>query len=287
MQSILTYIQWNPSPEIITIGPVTLRWYSLMFLAGFAIGFQIMKQFFKNENQPLEWLDSLLIYLMIGTIVGARLGHCIFYEPEYFLASFPNFLEIFLPVRFGENWPGNFGDFRFIGFRGLASHGGAIAIIFMMWLFSVRITKKSMLWILDRVVIPVALTGMFIRLGNLMNSEIIGLETTVPWAFIFEKVDDVARHPVQLYESISYLSIFILMYWMYWKTEAKEKLGFLFGLFLVLLWTARFVLEYFKRSQGGLEEHILSFLTTGQQLSIPFIIIGLYLMISAKKTAKV
>ena len=282
MQNILTAIQWNPSPEIFTIFGLTLRWYSLMFLAGFMIGFQIMKRFFIHEKQPIEWLDSLLIYLMIGTIVGARLGHCIFYDWDYYGSSLPHFIEMFIPVRFGDGWPGDFMDFKFIGFRGLASHGGAIAIIIMMWLFSRNITKKPMLWILDRVVIPVALTGMFIRLGNLMNSEIIGQPADVPWAFVFEKVSDVPVHPAQLYESISYLLIFIFMMWQYWNTTAKDKLGFLFGTFLALLWTARFFVEFFKKSQGGFEEFFNIGLSTGQLLSIPFIIAGIFFMITAK-----
>jgi len=282
MEILLTYINWSPSPEILSLGPVTLRWYSMMFLAGFVIGFQIMKRIFIHEKQPIEWLDSLLIYIMIGTIVGARLGHCLFYDWDYFGQSLPNFLEIFIPVRFGDNWPSDFGDFKFIGFRGLASHGGAIGIIFMMWLFSKRITKRSMLWILDRIVIPVALTGMFIRLGNLMNSEIIGNVTTVPWAFIFEKVDENPRHPVQLYESICYLLIFIILMWQYWKTTAKHKLGLIFGTFLVLLWSVRFLLEFFKNSQGGLESAVNNVLSTGQLLSIPFIIVGIYFIYNSK-----
>jgi len=283
MELLLTYINWNPSPEIFSIGPIALRWYSTMFLSGFLIGFQIMKRFFIHEKQPVEWLDSLLVYIMIGTIVGARLGHCFFYDWDYFGQSLPHFLEIFIPVRFGDDWPGTFTDFEFTGFRGLASHGGAIAIIFMMWLFSKRITKKSVLWILDRVVIPVALTGMFIRLGNLMNSEIIGNVTSVPWAFVFEKVDDQPRHAVQLYESICYLLIFIILMWQYWKTDAKDKLGLIFGTFMVLLWSVRFVLEYFKRSQGGFETAVNQVLSTGQLLSIPLILVGIYFIFNSKK----
>ena len=206
MQDVLIAINWNPSPEIFSIGGISLRWYSMMFLAGFLIGFQIMKRFFIHENKPVEWLDTLLVYLMIGTIVGARLGHCIFYDWDYYGCFCPRFIEMFIPVRFGENWPSEFMDFTFIGFRGLASHGGAIAIIIMMWLFSRNVTKRPMLWILDRVVIPIALTGMFIRIGNLMNSEIVGNPSDVPWAFVFEQIDDVARHPAQLYLSLIHIS---------------------------------------------------------------------------------
>ncbi len=276
MSTFFLSISWDPSPEIFTIGGFALRWYSLFFLIGFLIGFQIMKKFFVKEGKPIEWLDSLLIYIMIGTIFGARIGHCLFYDWDYFS---DHLLEIILPVRFDP--------FQFVGYRGLASHGGAIAIIFMMWLFSKKITKLPMLWILDRVVIPTALTGMFIRLGNLMNSEILGKPTDVPWAFDFlrdSKLAGTPVHPVQLYESICYGLIFLFMWWQYWKTGAKDKLGFLFGTFLVLIWSARFILEYFKRSQGGFETFFGSALSTGQLLSIPFIIIGLYFVIRKPKT---
>ncbi len=272
MDPIFCYISWDANPEIFSVGSFSIRWYSLFFLIGFAIGFQIMKKFFKHEGKPEEWLDSLLLYLMIGTVLGARIGHCVFYDWDYFSQ---HLLEIILPVRFEP-------EFKFIGYRGLASHGGAIGIILMMWLFSRNVTKLNMLWILDRVVIPVALTGMFIRLGNLMNSEILGNPTNVSWAFIFIKdteLGDTPVHPVQLYESLCYLGIFIFMWWQYWKTNAKDKLGFLFGTFLVLLWTVRFILEYFKRSQGGLETSFGNALTTGQLLSLPFILIGIYFVV--------
>lgn len=280
MEPVFCYITWDANPEIFSIGNFSLRWYSLMFLLGFLIGYQIMKKFFENEGKPTEWLDTLLLYLMIGTIFGARIGHCVFYDWEYFSQ---HLLEIILPVRFEP-------EFKFIGYRGLASHGGAIGIIFMMWLFSKRVTKTSMLWILDRVVIPIALTGMFIRLGNLMNSEILGNPTDVAWGFIFKKdteFGDTPVHPVQLYESICYLGIFVFMFWQYWKTNAKDKLGFLFGTFLVLLWSVRFILEYFKRSQGGIESVFGNALSTGQLLSIPFVLIGVYFIVRKVPNNKV
>ncbi len=291
MQNILLSITWNASPEIVNIGPITLRWYGLLFAAGFLLGLYIVKAMFRAEKAPEEWLDKVFIYMVIGAILGARLGHVFFYDWEYYSR---NLLEI--PAV----WKG-----------GLASHGGAIGIIIMLWIFSVRDSKRSVLWILDKVVVPTALAACFIRLGNLMNSEIVGKPTAAAFGFKFPKHEtdlwescqaciakagqqclevlqtaretycvDIslveARHPVQLYESFSYLLIFILLFWAYWRTKAKEKQGMLFGLFLVLVWGARFVLEYFKTSQGGFESVFGNALSTGQLLSIPFVLIGLY-----------
>lgn len=271
---MLWFIDWNPSPEIISIGNFSLRWYSLFFVAGFSIGFFIMKSFFKRENIPYEWLDTLLMYLVLATIIGARLGHCLFYDWEYY-SQHP--LEMFLPFQFEP-------EFKFTGFLGLASHGGAIGILVAMWLFSRRVAKKPMLWVLDRVLVPTALTCSFIRLGNLMNSEIVGHETDVPWGFIFRQLNEgFARHPVQLYESIAYFGIFWVLYYMYWKTDAANKLGRIFGMFFVLMFSARFVLEFFKLSQGGLEEAIGGIISTGQLLSVPFILIGAYFLFRKPK----
>ncbi|MEL6721302.1 MAG: prolipoprotein diacylglyceryl transferase, partial [Bacteroidota bacterium] len=219
---MLYYIDWDVSEVIIQGTP--LRWYSLMFLAGFSIGFFMMKRFFTFEKAPIEWLDSLLMYMVLGTILGARLGHCLFYDWDYF-SQHP--LEILLPVKFEPT-------FRFTGFQGLASHGGALGIILSLWIWSRKISKRPLLWILDRMVVPTALTGAFIRFGNLMNSEIVGKETDAPWGFIFRRLgEDFPRHPVQLYESISYLLIFFLLFFVYWKTDAKNKLGRIFGMFFV------------------------------------------------------
>ncbi len=262
------FIHWNVSEEIFSIGSFPLRWYGLLFATGFIVGYQIMKRFYIHEKVNIEHLDSLLMYLVIGTIVGARLGHCLFYDWDYFQN---HLVEMFLPISFEPS-------FHFTGYRGLASHGGAIGILIAMYIYSKRIVKKHIFWIMDRVLIPIALTGMFIRMGNLMNSEIIGLPTDVPWAFIFEKVDNQPRHPVQLYEAISYLLIFLILWRMYWKTDLKDRLGKIFGWFLVLIWSARFVLEYFKNSQGGFEDVLGNVLTTGQWLSIPFIIAGVILI---------
>lgn len=259
-------IDWDVSPEIIGGSGFSLRWYSLLFAAGFFIGYLIVKRMFQSEKAPLEWLDSLLLYIVLATIIGARLGHCLFYDWDYF-SQHP--LEIFLPVKFEPT-------FRFTGFQGLASHGGALGIILALWLWSRRVSKRPLLWILDRIVVPTALAGAFIRMGNLMNSEIVGKETDAPWGFVFKQLgEDFARHPVQLYESISYLVIFFLLFFLYWHTSIKNKLGRLFGLFLITVFGMRFVLEYFKKSQGGFETALGDALSTGQWLSIPFVLIGL------------
>jgi len=261
-------IDWTVNPVLAQIGPFEIRWYSLLFATGFIIGYQIVKSMFKREGQPLEHLDPLLTYLVLGTIIGARLGHCIFYDWDYYQH---HILEMLLPVQFQP-------EFRFVGYKGLASHGGAVMIPFLLWLFAKRVAKKPFLWVMDRVMIPIALTGFFIRTGNVMNHEIIGKPSDAPWAFIFNQVDTIARHPVQLYEALLYLLTFIILFWMYWKTEARKYTGRLFGWFLVLLWGARFITEPFKRSQGGLENSWNTALSTGQLLSIPLILLGVYLL---------
>ncbi|MBY5956592.1 prolipoprotein diacylglyceryl transferase [Membranicola marinus] len=261
---MLAYIDWNVDPNLFLF----IQWYNVFFAAGFIIGFFIMKRIFQREGANTDWLEPLLLYLVIATVLGARIGHCVFYDWDYF-SQHP--LEIILPFQFEP-------EFRFQRFRGLASHGGAIGILIALWLFSRRVSKTPYLWILDRIVIPITLAGMFIRLGNLMNHEIIGTPTTVPWAFKFELVDDIPRHPVQLYESISYLFIFFFLYYLYWKTEKRKQLGYIFGWFMILLWTARFIMEFFKRSQGGFETLFNLGLSTGQLLSIPFVIIGIILL---------
>ncbi|MCO6480791.1 MAG: prolipoprotein diacylglyceryl transferase [Phaeodactylibacter sp.] len=262
METLLAYITWDASPEIVSIGPLTLRWYGLLFALGFLLGLYIVRAMFRAENEPEEWLDKIFIYMVVGAVVGARLGHVFFYDWEYYSQHLSEIPAV---------WKG-----------GLASHGGAIGIIIALWIFSARTAKRSVLWILDRVVVPTALAGCFIRLGNLMNSEIVGTPSDAPWAFLFVRayppeLADEPRHPVQLYESISYLLTFFLLYWAYWKTSAKEKLGRLFGLFLALvLGVIRFALEFFKTSQGGFETAFGGTLSTGQLLSIPFFLVGLY-----------
>ena len=301
------YMVWNPS-EGFDLGFIMLRFYSLMFVVAFGLGWYIMKGIYTREGQSIEKLDNLFVYTVVATLVGARLGHVFFYDWAYF-SQHP--LEILLPIReTADGW-------EFTGFAGLASHGAAIAIIIVMYFYSKKVVQKPILWILDRVVIPVASGAIFVRLGNFFNSEIVGKETSSSFGirFIrdkfnpreaFEKtnISDVnqaykaietnpqfsevlaevtPKHPAQLYEAFGYVFVFAILFYMYWKPDARNKQGLLFGTFLVLLWTVRFIVEYVKESQGGFEES-LGLLSTGQWLSIPFVLAGLFFMIRAKKT---
>ena len=259
---LLEFIHWSPSPEIFTLGPVTPRWYGLLFAAGFLTGLFIVRKMFLAENAPEDWLDKGFVYVVVGAVVGARLGHVFFYDWSYYSQHLSEIPQI---------WKG-----------GLASHGGAIGIILALAIFSKYVSKKSILWMLDKVVVPTALAGCFIRLGNLINSEILGKTTDVPWGFIFEKVDGpngLPRHPVQLYESFSYLISFFILYYVYWYTSKRNKPGYVFGLFMVLIWGIRFIMEYWKDSQGGFEKSFGYVLSTGQLLSIPFVLIGLFYLL--------
>jgi len=259
---------WDPNQVLLDLGFFQLRYYSLMFVIAFSLGWFIMKRIYKNENQTEEALDSLFIYTVLATLIGARLGHFLFYEPSVFITD-P--LSIILPFQFTP-------EFEFTGFRGLASHGAAIGIIIAMYYYSKKIIKKPILWILDRIVIPVAIGGVFVRIGNFFNSEIIGKPTNSDYGVVFAQLgESFPRHPAQLYEAAGYILVFIILWYFYWKTDKKNKSGYTFGLFLVLLWTVRFVAEFYKKSQGGFESE-LGLLSTGQWLSIPFIIIGIYLM---------
>ncbi|HMN90884.1 MAG TPA: prolipoprotein diacylglyceryl transferase [Saprospiraceae bacterium] len=260
---LLQYITWNASPEIVSLGPITLRWYGLLFAAGFLAGLYIVRRMFLVEKAPEVWLDKAFIYVVVGAVLGARLGHVFFYDWGYYSQHLSEIPMI---------WRG-----------GLASHGGAIGIILALWIYSKRVSKKSILWILDKVVVPTALAGCFIRLGNLMNSEILGKPPDVSWAFIFVREDQLPRHPVQLYEALSYLASFFLLYWVYWLTSKRHQPGYIFGLFLVLIFGFRILWEFFKESQGGFESAFGNVLSTGQLLSVPFVIIGLYFMLFGKK----
>jgi len=273
---VFASINWNPDVEIFKIGSFAVRYYSLMFVIAFVLGLQIMKKIFKREGVSIEKLDSLFIYTVVATLLGARLGHFLFYDPE-FLFSRP--LEVLLPIQLDP--------FRFTGYQGLASHGAAIGIILAMYFYSKKVLHKPMLWILDRIVIPVASGAIFVRIGNLMNSEIIGKPTHSDYGFIFEKLgENFPRHPAQLYEAAGYLITFILLWYVYWKTDKREKLGYIFGLFMVMLWSVRLIVEFFKEAQvdgrGDWE------LNTGQLLSIPMILVGFYFMFrkTGAKSAK-
>jgi prolipoprotein diacylglyceryl transferase len=271
---IANYIDWNPSPELIKIGPIAIRYYSLMFVIAFMLGLHLMKKIFINDKIPIEKLDTLFIYVVIGTLVGARLGHFLFYDPEFL---FRKPLEVILPFRFSPK-------FEFTGFAGLASHGAAIGIIIALYIYSKRILKMPLLYILDRVVVVSSIGGAFVRIGNLMNSEIIGKPTNSDYGFIFRRLgEDFPRHPAQIYEAMSYVVIFAILWYVYWKTDKKEKYGYIFGLYFVLMWSARFVVEFFKEKQVEGGENWFLDLNTGQVLSIPFILIGLYLMYKKSK----
>jgi phosphatidylglycerol:prolipoprotein diacylglycerol transferase len=266
---------WDPSKGL-DLGFFTLHYYSVMWIVAFLLGLQIMKRIYKHEGQSDASLDSLFIYAVIGIMLGARLGHVIFYQPELFTEDF---FSIFLPVKFK-------GGFEFTGFMGLASHGAAIAMIISMYLYNKKVLRKTVLWILDRVVIPVASGAVFVRLGNFINSEIIGKPTGSDFGVTFKQLgEDFPRHPAQLYEAGSYIFVFLALWYFYWKTEKSEQPGFLFGLFLVLLWSVRFIVEYVKEAQNI--ERADWLLNTGQLLSIPLILVGLYFMFIYKPKTKV
>lgn len=302
-------IVWNPT-EGIDLGFFVIRYYSLMFVIAFGLGWYIMKHIFERENESIEKLDSLFIWTVLATLLGARLGHVFFYDWEYY-SNHPS--EILLPFRFEPT-------FEFTGFQGLASHGAAIAIIIAMYFFSKKVMHQSLLWVLDRVVIPVASGAIFVRIGNFFNSEIVGKTTDSNWGIQFVRdhfssreammrtqlptandayhaiandpkfstllAEVPAKHPAQLYEAVCYVAVFAILFYLYWKTDVRERSGFLFGLFLVLLWTVRFAVEYVKESQGGIEEY-LGLFSTGQWLSIPFILVGLYFIFNAEKPIEV
>ena len=257
-------INWDMNPEIFRIGNFAVRWYGLLFASGFFFGYLIFMRFFKKEGLSIDLLDKLTIYMAVGTVIGARLGHCLFYEPEYYLNN---------PLEILKIWRG-----------GLASHGAAMGILVALWLFG-RKYKKSMIWTLDRIVVVVALAGAFIRLGNLMNSEIYGVETALPWGFVFiRNLEIVPKHPTQIYEALTYLLVFVLLFWLYFKTDAKPNPGLLFGIFLVLVFGMRFLIEFIKEDQVAFETGMA--LNMGQWLSIPFFLAGAGFMAWSLRKAK-
>ena len=260
---ILNAIHWNVDPVLFHIGSFGLRWYSLGFLCAFVLGYLILSRIFKHEKVDGSYLDSVVVYMFLAVLIGARLGHCLFYDFDYFFTS-EHWTEIFWPFQNG----------RFTGFQGLASHGAAIAILIAMWLYWKKY-RMNPWWFLDRLVIVVALGGAFIRMGNLFNSEIYGTETTLPWGFIFEQNGEtVPKHPTGLYEALSYLAIFGVSLWYYIKKKGQFKTCSIFGWWLVALFGARFLIEFVKTN--GVVEGIP--LLKGQLLSIPFIIGGLVIV---------
>ncbi len=268
---IIDAITWNVDPEIFHIGQLSIRWYGLLFASAFLSGYIVFTRYLTTERLTSEMTDQLLIYIAVGTVIGARLGHCFFYEPEYFLQN---------PLEILKIWKG-----------GLASHGAAIGILLALWLY-VRKHKLSFLWMIDRIVIVVALGGAFIRLGNLFNSEIYGLPTDLPWGFEFvrdklydsttgELLPTVARHPTQLYEALSYLLIFAVLFMFYRKRYMKVRDGFIFGVFMILLFSARFFIEFVKNDQVAFEAGMQ--FNMGQLLSLPFILAGVLMIVLTKK----
>ncbi|WP_240928436.1 prolipoprotein diacylglyceryl transferase [Maribellus sediminis] len=262
MIHILNFIHWNVNPEIFHIGSLSVRWYGLLFASGFLIGYYIGEYMLKSEKVNPKWIDSLFFYLIIATVVGARLGHVFFYGWEYYSQH---------PAEIFKVWHG-----------GLASHGGAIGILVALYIHSKVVTKRTMLWTLDRVVVPTALVAAFIRTGNLMNSEIYGVQTSLPWGFIFERNGEtLAKHPTQIYEALAYLLTFGVLMYLYWKTNSKNRPGLLMGVFFIMVFAARFFIEFIKEDQEAFEAGMA--LNMGQWLSIPFVLTGIFLVIRAIK----
>ena len=303
-------MDWNPNQVLLDLHFIQIRYYSLMFVIAFSLGFYITKKIFLAENKPLEKLDTLVIYVAIATLLGARLGHVFFYDWDYFKVH-P--LEIILPFRFSPS-------FEVTGFAGLASHGAAVGIIIAMLLYIRKYPDMKLSWVLDRIVIAITIGGMFVRFGNFMNSEIVGkvVDKSFPFAVKFLQSGDFSageamqltgentpqkafeviahnpqfleiynqipyRNPAQLYEAVGYFLLFWLLYYLYWKTNKKDQPYFIFGVFLIALWTIRFLVEYVKDSQGGIED-TLGVFSTGQWLSIPFILAGVFLLFFKRKS---
>ncbi len=268
-------IEWNVDPEIVKLfNTFPLKYYGILFVLGLLLGYEIVKRIYKSENISVENLEKLSTYLFIGILLGARLGHCLFYDFAYF-SKHP--LEIFLPFQITE------GNWHFTGFAGLASHGGSIGAILAIIIYSIR-SKTSLLWILDRVAIGAPITGAFIRFGNFMNSEIYGKPTEGNYGVVFIQDDLIPRHPTQLYEAFSYLIIFGILWYLYKKTNLRNNEGFIFGILLVILFSARLVLEIFKENQVAFEDNMA--LNMGQLLSIPFILAGITLVVISKMKTK-
>ena len=303
---LLSKIVWNPSTGI-DLGFFTIHFYSLMFVVAFSLGYYLMKRIYIKERQSMEYLESIFMYAVIATLLGARLGHVFFYDWAYYQN---HLLEILLPVKFSPK-------FEFTGFQGLASHGAAIAFIISMYLYAKNVIKKPTLWVLDRVTIPAAFGGIFVRIGNFFNSEIIGNVTDASTGVKFvqaeisklqaikltgiknaskayheltsnSKYSEVLnnldfRHPAQLYEAFGYVFVSFILLYLYWKTDKPRQRGFLFGTYMTLIFTVRILVENVKKSQGGFEESLGNILSTGQWLSIPFILIGLFFIYNSSR----
>ncbi|MDZ7667470.1 MAG: prolipoprotein diacylglyceryl transferase [Desulfotignum sp.] len=254
----MNYFTWNVDPVIFAIGPLQPRWYGLLFALAFILGYHLMQWMYTREKMPRQNLDLLSIYLIAGTIIGARLGHCLFYDPSYYLGN---------PLKILAVWEG-----------GLASHGGGIGVLISLYLYTVK-TGESYLWLLDRIAIPACLAGVFIRLGNFFNSEIVGFPASVPWAVIFQRVDALPRHPAQLYEALAYFLIFFILLSVYKSRKKDTRNGAIFGTFLVLVFVSRILVEFVKTPQAAYPAAF--WLNTGQMLSIPFVVAGMVFLVKA------
>ena len=283
LRMVISQINWSPSETLFEIGGFSVYVYSLMFIMAFLIGYNLVKSFFLKEDVDEKYLDPMLIYMVISVFLGARFGEVFFYQWGYYQN---HLIEILLPIQESSNSSilGLIDGYKFTGFRGLASHGAAIGITIGLLLFKRKYNFKSLLWIFDRLTMPIAIGGAFVRIGNFFNSEILGKYTGSDWGVIFiNRGESLPRHPAQLYESFGYIILFIILYKLY-QTSIREKEGRLFGYFLIGLFTIRFIVEFVKESQGGLEI-FLPGLSTGQWLSIPFIIIGIiFLILKNKRT---
>ena len=287
----LLYIHWNPDLVFFHLGPLAVRWYGLCWLVGFAVAYLLVRRLYREQKIKDELFDPLFIYCFMGILLGARLGHCIFYEPDYFLTSVRGIIEMFLPIRFVDgniNYAGNWlfqltgGAAAFVGYEGLASHGGTLGLMIALWLY-VKKTKLNIWRVLDNIAIATGSMACFIRLGNLMNSEIIGKGTDVPWAFIFERVDQMPRHPGQLYEAIAYAILFGILWYLHKRMPEKIGTGWYFGFCLAYIFTFRFFIEYTKEVQEAFEASLP--LDMGQILSIPFVILGVWCMVRARQSS--
>ena len=278
MQDLFSYIVWSPDLEIIKFGSLAIRWYSMCWMVGLLLAYLIVKYLYKQEKIEDQYFDPLFIYCFIGILVGSRLGHCLFYQPDYYLSSGKHFIEMLLPIHFLAD-----GGWKLTGYEGLASHGGTIGLIIALIMYT-HSTKISIWRTLDNIAIATPITACFIRLGNLMNSEIIGRVTDVPWAFVFTRVDMMPRHPGQLYEAIAYAIFFVVGWYFYKKHEEKVGSGFFFGLCITLIFTFRFFIEYTKEIQESFEASML--FNMGQLLSIPFIIIGVTCIMKSRTKNK-
>lgn len=276
---MLSSVVWNANPAIFSLGPLEIRWYGLLFAIGFLVGYYIEAKIFKNDKAPDDWCDKLFVYVIVATIIGARLGHCFFYDWDYYSSN---------PIEIFKIWEG-----------GLASHGGTIAIIIAVLIYAKKVTHRNALWVFDRLVIPIALVASMIRFGNLMNHEIYGTQTTMPWGFNF--ITNISEwqngaspqysptsHPTQIYEALSYLTLFVTLMFMYWKRGAGDKRGLLFGVFFLWVFGSRFAIEFLKLPQEMFEIELMERvgMNMGQLLSIPFIIIGIYFTIIGLKSTR-